>query len=75
MKMDKIVTEIAKIRNVSDRQTASLEEMQKGVEDVNDVIQANSAVAQEASATSEELSASATSLDSLIAKFKLRKEW
>ena len=70
--LDKIIQEVANIRTASDRQAVSVKEIRKGVEDINDVIQSNSAAAQETSATSEELSASAATLNELLDKFKLR---
>ena len=70
--LDKIIQEVANIRNASDRQSTSVEEIRKGVEDINDVIQSNSAAAQETSATSEELAASASTLSELLEKFVLR---
>ena len=70
--LDKIIQEVANIRTASDRQAVSVKEIRKGVEDINDVIQSNSAAAQETSATSEELSASAATLNELLDKFKFR---
>ena len=70
--LDQIIQEVANIRTASDRQAVSVSNIKKGVEDINDVIQSNSAAAQETSATSEELSASATTLNELLGHFKLR---
>ena len=70
--LDQIIHEVANIRTASDRQAVSVSNIKKGVEDINDVIQSNSAAAQETSATSEELSASATTLNELLEQFKLR---
>lgn len=70
--LDAIIQEVANIRTASDRQANSVKEISQGVENINDVIQANSAASQETSATSEELSASATTLNELLEKFKLR---
>ncbi len=70
--LDQIIQEVANIRTASDKQAASVSNIKKGVEDINDVIQSNSAAAQETSATSEELSASATTLNELLDHFKLR---
>ncbi len=70
--LDQIIQEVANIRTASDRQAVSVGNIKKGVEDINDVIQSNSAAAQETSATSEELSASATTLNELLEHFKLR---
>ena len=70
--LDQIIQEVANIRTASDRQAVSVKNIKKGVEDINDVIQSNSAAAEETSATSEELSASATTLNELLEHFKLR---
>lgn len=67
-----IIQEVANIRTASDKQTVSVKNIKKGVGDINDVIQSNSAAAEETSATSEELSASATTLNELLEHFKLR---
>ena len=70
--LDQIIEEVANIRTASDKQTVSVKNIKKGVGDINDVIQSNSAAAEETSATSEELSASATTLNELLEHFKLR---
>ena len=70
--LDQIIQEVANIRTASDKQAVSVENIKKGVGDINDVIQSNSAAAEETSATSEELSASATTLNELLEHFKLR---
>ncbi|MBO5094577.1 MAG: MCP four helix bundle domain-containing protein [Lachnospiraceae bacterium] len=71
--LDGIILEVANIRTASDRQAVSVKEMEKGVEQINGVIQNNSAASEETSATSEELSASAETLDGLIKRFNLRR--
>jgi len=70
--LDQIIQEVANIRTASDKQAVSVKNIEKGVGDINDVIQSNSAAAEETSATSEELSASATTLNELLEHFKLR---
>ena len=70
--LDQIIQEVSNIRTASDKQAVSVKNIKKGVEDINDVIQSNSAAAEETSATSEELSASATTLNELLEHFKLR---
>lgn len=72
--LDGIIQEVANIRVASDRQAVSVREMETGVEQINGVIQNNSAASEETSATSEELSASAESLDTLINRFQLRRD-
>lgn len=59
------------INEISVMQAESMGQADAGVSRISDVIQANSATAQETSATSEELSAQATSMDEIVARFKL----
>lgn len=59
------------INEISVMQAESMGQADAGVSRITDVIQANSATAQETSATSEELSAQATSMDEIVARFKL----
>ena len=59
------------INETSVMQAESMGQADAGVSRITDVIQANSATAQETSATSEELSAQATSMDEIVARFKL----
>ena len=66
--LDRIIQEVANIRAASDKQATSVKEIRKGVEDINDVIQSNSAAAEE---TSEELAASASTLNDLLDAFEL----
>ncbi len=47
--LDQIIQEVANIRTASDRQAVSVSNIKKGVEDINDVIQSNSAAAEETS--------------------------
>lgn len=72
--LDEIIQEVANIRLSSDRQAVAVKDMEKGVQQISDVIQSNSAASEETSATSQELSASAMTLDELLRRFKLRKE-
>lgn len=62
-------------QNVAELSRTNLEAMKQaeaGINQISEVIQANSATAEESSATSEELSAQATTMDSLVKRFKLR---
>lgn len=70
--LDSIVDEVDHIRNASEQQMVSVKEIEKGIEQINDVIQTNSAASEENSATSQQLSAEAQNLDALINHFKLR---
>ncbi len=55
------------------QQAEAMEQAEKGIGQISEVVQCNSATAQEASATSEELSAQAISMDELIEKFILKE--
>ncbi len=69
--LDAVVTEVAKIRQVSDRQAESVKQISQAIEQVNGVVQENSATSEQVSATSQELSASAEGLDEMISGFKI----
>lgn len=70
--LDAVVMEVAKIRQVSDRQAESVKQISQAIEQVNGVVQDNSATSEQVSATSQELSASAEGLDEMISGFKIR---
>lgn len=72
--MDSIVMAVAKIRVASDTQAASVKEIETSVEQINGVVQTNSASAQETYATSEELSAQAVTLKGLVDQFQLLED-
>ena len=61
------------LSETSAQQAESMEQAEEGVARISEVVQSNSATAEEASATSEELSAQATSMDELVAQFRLRE--
>ena len=56
----------------SNQQIAALREAEKGVEQISEVVQSNSAASEECSATSEELSAQAEAMNEMTAQFVLR---
>ena len=58
--------------DASKMQLDMLKEVGTGIDQITSVVQSNSAAAQETSAVSEELSAQATSLESMVERFKLR---
>ena len=72
--LDEIVFEVANIRTSSDKQAVSVKAMEQGVEEINAVIQNNSAASEETFAASEELSAEAETLDEIVKKFHLRND-
>lgn len=50
----------------------AMKQAEAGINQISEVVQANSATAEESSATSEELSAQATTMDQLVRKFRLK---
>lgn len=56
----------------SNQQIAALREAEKGIEQISEVVQSNSAASEECSATSEELSAQAEAMNEMSAQFVLR---
>lgn len=77
--IDEVVTGINQIAEsaqevsiLTQQQAEAMKQAESGVNQISEVIQANSATAEESSATSEELSAQAISLDELVKQFKLR---
>lgn len=56
----------------SNQQIAALREAEKGVEQISEVVQSNSAASEECSATSEEISAQAEAMNEMTAQFVLR---
>lgn len=59
----------------SNQQIAALREAEKGVEQISEVVQSNSAASEECSATSEELSAQAEAMNEMTAQFVLRDKY
>lgn len=69
----KILAEISrKSSEMSTAQSATMKQVEQGVEQISSVVQTNSAAAQETSATSEELSAQSENLKALVDQFKLK---
>lgn len=56
----------------SNQQIAALREAERGIEQISEVVQSNSAASEECSATSEELSAQAEAMNEMTAQFVLR---
>ena len=59
---------------VADEQASGIAQINKGIEQVAQVVQNNSATAEESAAASEELSSQAELLKEMVSRFKLRKE-
>lgn len=77
--MDSVVQGINDIADVSKHlsensnvQIAAMREAEKGIDQISEVVQSNSAASEECSATSEELSAQAEAMNELISQFTLR---
>lgn len=69
----KIIQVMDGVRDASEHQATSIEQLDLGIGQINGVVQNNSATAQESSATSEELSAQAESLNMLTNQFTLKR--
>ncbi len=62
------------INKASSLQTSMIDELIIGIEQISNVVEANSAAAEENAASAEEMSAQSDNLDNTISKFKTRKE-
>lgn len=70
----KIITEdVNKVAAALEAQAESFTQINAGVEQINDVVQTNSATSEECAAASQEMSSQASTLESLIRKFKVAK--
>lgn len=68
-----ITEEVNNVATVLEEQTTAISEMREGVEQINDVVQTNSATSEECAAASQEMSGQAESLKELISRFKVAK--
>ena len=66
---------INQISEASEHQAKAINQVTIGIEQISSVVQTNSATAEESAAASQELSEQASTLKSLVAKFKLREEY
>jgi methyl-accepting chemotaxis protein len=60
------------ISSASHRQSESISEITRGISQISDVVQANSATAEQSSAAAQQLSAQASMLENILSQFKLR---
>jgi len=67
------VEQITKVQSISTAQSAAMEQVHTGIDQVAQVVHQNSATAQESAASSEEMTAQANSLEDLINTFSYRK--
>ena len=65
---------VSDIATSSDEQYVSINQINKGIEQVAHVVQQNSATAEQSAAASEEMSAQSAMLENLIMQFQLRDE-
>lgn len=71
--VNKAATLMGEISGASNEQATAVSQINKGIEQVSQVLQTNSATAEESAAASEELSSQAELLKEMVKKFKLKK--
>ena len=69
-----ITTEVANIAETLETQTTEIKQINEGIEQINDVVQTNSATSEECAAASQEMSSEAESLREMIRKFKVAED-
>lgn len=70
--VSKVAALVGDIAVASNEQATAVVEINKGIEQVSQVVQNNSATSEEAAASSEELSSQAQLLEEMVGKFKLK---
>ena len=68
-----ITSEVTNIADTLETQTAEIHQINEGIEQINDVVQTNSATSEECAAASEEMSNEADNLRAMIRRFKVAK--
>ena len=68
-----ITEEVANIADTLETQTTEIYQINQGIEQINDVVQTNSATSEECAAASQEMSNEAENLRGLIQKFQVAK--
>ena len=68
--MEVITKEVTSIADTLQTQAKEIQEINEGIEQINDVVQTNSATSEECAAASQEMSGEAESLREMIRKFK-----
>ena len=66
-----ITTEVTNIAETLETQTTEIKQINEGIEQINEVVQTNSATSEECAAASQEMSSEAESLREMIRKFKV----
>ena len=69
-----ITSEVTNIADTLETQTAEIHQINEGIEQINDVVQTNSATSEECAAASEEMSSEADNLRTMIRRFKVAKK-
>ena len=69
-----ITTEVTNIAETLETQTTEIKQIDEGIEQINDVVQTNSATSEECAAASQEMSSEAESLREMIRKFKVAED-
>ena len=69
-----ITTEVTNIAETLETQTTEIKQINEGIEQINDVVQTNSATSEECAAASQEMSSEAESLCEMIRKFKVAED-
>ena len=70
----KVITqEVTGIAETLETQTAEIKQINEGIEQINDVVQTNSATSEECAAASEQMSGEAESLRDMISRFHIAK--
>ena len=68
-----ITSEVTNIAETLETQTAEIQQINEGIEQINEVVQTNSATSEECAAASEEMSNEAENLRTMIRRFKVAK--
>ena len=68
-----ITEEVADIADTLEKQTVEIQQINEGIEQINDVVQTNSATSEECAAASHEMSNEAENLREMIRRFKVAK--
>ena len=69
-----ITSEVTNIAETLETQTTEIKQINEGIEQINDVVQTNSATSEECAAASQEMSSEAESLREMIRKFKVAED-
>ena len=69
-----ITTEVTNIAETLETQTTEIKQINEGIEQINDVVQTNSATSEECAAASQEMSSEAESLREMVRKFKVAED-